>query len=291
MGSSSKLIISNLALSLIGAKNITLAELTTPVTEESRRIYAVYNSIRDEVLSEHPWSFARKRVDLVDMTRTDQDDWVTATAYAVDDIVYDPTLTKYYKCLVAHTSVALFATDLASAYWELNTDWVTATVYAKGDKVYNSGVEYSCLVNHTAGTFATDLTSVYWVATELVVDMDDDMLYVFYLPTDFLCVTRLSSSTVTYKLALNRLLADTNTLAIEYIYSNDDPTLYSPKFVTALASRLAAEICFNITQSTTKANDVLTRYETIDLPRAMAADSAQGTPEELDVTEWETSRL
>jgi len=289
MGSTTKLQIANLSLSLIGAKNLTTFGETT--TEEGKRVNATYAFIRDEVLMEHPWSFAQKRVALVDMTRPDIDDWVTATAYAVDDIIYSST-GYYYKCLVAHTS-GVFATDLAAADWVLNTTWVTGTVYTKGDFIYNSGVHYACLVNHTAAAaFATDLALVYWVATEFVVDdMDDELTNVFYLPTDFLKVNRLSDTDAVYELVGNRLLADTDSLAIKYTYSNDDPTLYSAMFVTALACRLAAEICFNLTQSRTKAKDILDKYEGIDLPRAMSADSAQGTPEGTEMYEWEESRL
>lgn len=289
MGTVTKLQISNLALSLIGAKNITTFGETT--SEEGRRINATYAYIRDEVLQEHPWTFAQKRVALVDMVRTEQDDWATATDYAVNDIVYDPTLAKYYKCLVAHTSAALFATDLAAVNWELYTSWVTAIVYAKGDKVYNAGVEYACLVNHTAGTFATDLTSVYWVATELIANMDDEITNIFYLPTDYLKYNRVSDEDAALEVVGNRLLADTDELSIKYTYSCDDPTLYSPMFVTALASRLAAEICFNLTQSTSKSQAVLEKYEQIDLPRAMSADSSQGTPDEVIVDEWEEARI
>lgn len=289
MSSVTKIQIANLALSLIGAKNLTTFGETT--TEEGKRINATYAFVRDEVLMEHPWSFAQKRVALVDMARTDQDDWVTATAYVVDDIVYDPTNAKYYKCLVAHTSAAKFATDLTAVNWVLYTNWVTSTVYAIGAKKYNAGVEYACLVNHTSGTFDTDLTSVYWVATELITNMDDEITAVFYLPTDFLKYNRVSDEDAALEMVGNRLLADTDTLSIKYTYSNDDPTLYSPLFVTALASRLAAEICFNITQSATKSQAILTKYETIDLPRAMAADSSQGSPEETTMDEWEEARL
>jgi len=290
MGSTTKLQIANLALSLIGAKNLTTFGETT--TEEGKRVNATYAFVRDEVLMEHPWSFAQKRVSLVDMTRTEQDDWVTATTYIVDDIVYDPTNAKYYKCLVAHTAAAKFATDLTAVNWVLYTDWVTSTVYAKGDKIYNSGIEYACLVNHTsAALFATDLSSVYWVATELVEDMDDTLIAVFYLPTDFLKVNSISDIDTTYQLLGNRLLADTTALSIRYTYSNDDPTLYSPMFVTALATRLAYEICFNLTQSAPKAENVLAMYETMALPRAMAADSTQGSAEDVNMNEWESSRL
>ena len=289
MGTVTKLQVSNLALSLIGAKNITTFGETT--TEEGKRISAVYDYTRDEVLEEHPWKFAQKRVVLVDMTRTAQDDWATATAYAVDDVVYDPTLTKYYICLVAHTSTTLFATDLASVYWVLYTDWVTSTVYDKGDTVYNTGVEYACLVNHSSGTFATDLTALDWVATELVIDQDDEVTNVYYMPTDFLRLTKISDTDAAYEIVGTRLLSDTASLKMKYTYSNDDPLTYSPKFVVALASRLAAEICFNLTQSANKAKDILTRYEGIDLLRAMASDSAQGSPEEVDQTEWEEAML
>ena len=290
MGTTTKLQLANLALSLIGSKNLTTFGETT--TEEGKRINASYSFVRDEVLMEHPWTFAQKRLALVDMTRTEQDDWVTATAYAVNDIVYDPTLAKYYKCLVAHTSAALFATDLAAVNWILYTDWVTAVVYAKGDKVYNSGIEYACLVNHTASAlFATDLASVYWVATELIVDMDDEITSILYLPTDLLRINKVSDEDLAYEIIGNRMYTDNDEVSIKYTYSNDDPTLYSPLFVIALATRIAAEICFNLTQSVTKASDVQVRYERIDLPRAMAADSSQGSPEEVEMDEWLEARL
>ena len=174
----------------------------------------------------------------------------------------------------------------------LYTNWVTGTVYAKGDKIYSSGIEYACLVNHTAAAlFATDLTSVNWVATELIPNMDDEITAVFYLPTEFLQITRISDTDAAYEVVGNRLLADTDSLSIKYTYSNDDPTLYSPLFVTALAGRLAFEVGFNITQSATKAQKVLEKYEGVDLPRAMAADSKLGTPENVTMDEWEASRL
>jgi len=290
MGSATKVQIANLALSQVGARNITTFGETT--TEEGQRINATYAFILEEVLLEHPWTFAQKRTALVEMTRTEQDDWVTATAYAVDDIVYDPTLAKYYKCLIAHTSAALFATDLTAVRWVLYTDWVTATVYAKGDKVYNVGIEYSCLVNHTASAlFATDLALTYWVATELVTDLDDYLTNVFYLPTDYLKVNQLSDTDSIHQVLGNRLLCDTSEISIRYTYRNDDPTLYSGQFIVALATRLAAEICFNLTQSANKAQILLEKYMQLDLPRATSADSQQGTPETIIQDEWENARI
>jgi len=61
----------------------------------------------------------------VDLTRSGapgvgfawRDEWTTATAYSVNDTV--ATGSNTYVCVVAHTSAALFATDLASVYWQL----------------------------------------------------------------------------------------------------------------------------------------------------------------------------
>ena len=49
--------------------------------DEARAITAVYDDLRDEVLSEHAWSFAQKRVILVDMTIPSVDDWETEIVY------------------------------------------------------------------------------------------------------------------------------------------------------------------------------------------------------------------
>jgi len=286
-----KLAVSNGALVKIGAKRLSIFPVGTETSTEAKAIYSSYDTIRDEVLTEFMWTFAQKRAALIDMTRTEQDDWVTATAYVVGNIVYDPTLAKYYKCLVAHTSAALFATDLAAVRWILYTDWATATVYAKGDKVYNSGVEYSCLVNHTSGTFATDLTAVKWIATELLAMEDDYISVVYYLPTDFLKINFTSDQNALIKLEGGRLLSDTEDLKIIYTYKNDDPSTYFPQFVTALQTRLAAELCFNLVESANKAQALFTEYEKIRLPRAMSADSQQGTPTEARCDEWEMTRF
>ena len=288
MGTVTKLQVANLALSQIGSRRITTFGETT--TAEGRAINANYAFLLDEVLMEHPWTFAQKRVTLVDMTRSEQDDWVTATVYAVDDIVYDPTLAKYYKCLVAHTANALFSVDLAAVNWVLYTTWVTTTVYAPDTNVYNAGLEYACLVQHAAGTFATDLTALKWILTELVTDLSDTLKNVFYLPTDFLKIIQISDKVAVHQIALNRFLCDTGAIKIRYTYRNDDPLLYSGQFVTALATRVAAAICFELTQSRSKAETLLAKYETIDLPRATSADSQQGTPELVEQDEWLDSR-
>ena len=240
------------------------------------------------MLGEHAWSFAQKRVTPQDITRTAQDNWVTATAYAVDDVVYDLTLTKYYKCLIANTASALFATDLAAAEWELYTNWVTATVYAVSAKVYYLGVEYSCIANHTSSVFATD---AQWTATEAIIDLDDDATNIYVRPSDWVELTSVNDDDALIILEGERIISDADDLKIKYTYQNNDPDTYSAHFKAALSTKLAAETAYNITNNRTLGETLLKVYEGVALVQAMASDSVQGTAEEVKQDEWEDARI
>lgn len=46
-----------------------------------------------------------------------------------------------------------------------SSTWITATSYSIGGTVLNSSTHYTCIVEHTSGTFANDLASGYWVVS------------------------------------------------------------------------------------------------------------------------------
>ena len=79
--------------------------------------------------------------------------WTTATRYRVNDLVkYGETI---WKCLVHHTSSALFRTDEASTYWSIwlpgfgyELLWANSTEYQVGDIVLYGGYAYTCLQNN-----------------------------------------------------------------------------------------------------------------------------------------------
>ena len=85
-------------------------------------------------------------------------DWLSATAYTKDDIVYYRG--KAYVCLITHTSdAANLTTDLnnASPRWELMFDgtawknlWTSETYYTPGDIVKFAGYVYECITAHTS---------------------------------------------------------------------------------------------------------------------------------------------
>ena len=61
-------------------------------------------------------------------------------------------------------------------------------------------------------------------------------------------------------------------------------------FVMALATRLASEVCFTLTESAQKASQLFEEYEKLRLPRAKSFDSKQGTPHGVIQDAWENAR-
>ena len=187
----SKVELANIALQMIGSKRIaSFAE----DSREARAVATVYDDIRDEVLAEHPWSFAQKR--------------------------------------------AVLAT-LADA----------------------------------------------------PVFTEDRMRVVYAKPNDLVRLNFMSDPSAVVKVEQNGILSDTLNLKILYTYRNDDPTTYFAKFTMAMATRLAAELCFHLSESAAKSEKVLEAYETIRLPRAVAEDSQQSTPVQPMQDEWTWYRI
>src|SRR4029077_688337 len=94
--------------------------------------------------------------------------WVAAHAYVVDDRVEENHIN--YRCLIAHTSSATFAPDLAANKWQKEDSaadppaWATNKNYTINQRVKQSGTIYQCLVNHKSTTFAADLAANKWRA-------------------------------------------------------------------------------------------------------------------------------
>ena len=186
-----KVKIVNMALSKIGASRISSLNDNA---EEARTVNAVYDIILEEILTEHRWSFAQKRI----------------------------------------------------------------------------------LLSQLSVTLAHD---------------EDGMEYVYAKPVDFLKLNFLNSSSAVVKIEENGILSNESGLGIIYTALINDPTKYPPQFVTALATRLAAEVCFPLTESANKAEALFKEYEGIKLPRAISADSTQGSADEAVQDEWEKARL
>jgi len=119
---------------------------------------------------------------------------------------------------------------------------------------------------------------------------DDNMTYVYAKPSDLIKINFINIPQATVKVEGPYILSDTSGLGIIYTFRNDDPATYFPLFSMALAVRLAAELCFNLSESTAKAEAVFEQYEKISLPRAQSADSQQSTPTQPIQDEWESAK-
>lgn len=76
------------------------------------------------------------------------------------------------------------------------------------------------------------------------------------------------------------------TLGVVYTYLNDDDTFYSPKFIDALACRLAADMCFDITNSASRTQELTALYEGEYLPRALHHDAVHQGEQTVIDDEW-----
>lgn len=246
-----KLALYNLAIRKIGAKKMT------SLTDGSKAqivLDDIYPYTRDTFLCEAQWTFAKRRFDLVNITEDEDAE-----------------------------------------------DWVTATAYVPGDQVVSGAVTYACLIAHTSGTFATDLTALKWqrCATEdEILFTEDDTSIIYAEPTDLLKLTHVNDKDAVHfresmlinSVATKVIRANAEGLKIIYTFQNDDLRTYYPPSFEALATKLAADAAFDITENNKKASELLQEYETVRLPRAIASDSQQGSPTEARQDAWETAR-
>lgn len=78
-------------------------------------------------------------------------------------------------------------------------------------------------------------------------------------------------------------------LKVRYVWRVDNPGLYDPLFVEALACRLAMEACETLTQSETKFGRCAEQYKAA-LSEALRVDSIANPPDELPAGSWLDSR-
>lgn len=179
--------IANIALAKTGGKQITALSDNTAVNVS-------YDMVLDEVLTEHPWTFAQKR---------------------------------------------------------------------------------SALVSTTAPTVYTE----------------DGLTYLFTKPTDVLKINFVNSSSAILKLEATGILCNESALSILYTARITDVTTYPQSFVAALATKLAAQVCFSVTNDMKKTEALMQEYENMALPHAMSVDSQQGSSDWIQQDEWENARL
>jgi len=265
-----KLKIANFALREAGAKSITTFGETT--SEEGRAINDVYDDTRDEVLSAHPWTFAQKRAALAKV--------ITGTTQASPVVITSAEHGFSDGDEVKITGI-LGMIELNGNTYKVASS--ATNTFALTDTDDDSNIDGTSYTEYSSGGFARKIQTLAY---------DDDGLDVVYdLPSDFIRLSLVSDRSAWVKIEVNKLLSNVEGLKITYTYQLDDATIYSAKFRVALSVKLASSLALNLSNSRTKAADLLAKYQTITLPEAQSEDSQQGTPREAIQNLWESARL
>ncbi len=141
------------------------------------------------------------------------------------------------------------------------------------------GVRDALLTTHP-WNFATGQVSLARLASQPMADY----AYAFQLPADFLRALSLghggAGRGVSYRIAESRLHTDSAAVVLSYIFRPEESG-FPPFFAQLLVTRLAAEFCIPLTESTSRADSLLKIAEA-ELRRARNIDAQQDTPGRIE---------
>lgn len=113
---------------------------------------------------------------------------------------------------------------------------------------------------------------------------------VYTKPTDVIRIFGVSDSAAKWREEGDYIVSDTSSLGIRYVYYLDTPTKYSPPFIEAFIDKLCSDIAYTIVNSQSLGEKYKNLYETVSLPKAMAANSQVGTQQTLQDDAWELAK-
>jgi hypothetical protein len=111
----------------------------------------------------------------------------------------------------------------------------------------------------------------------------------FQLPTDCLRVLEIDTIGMEWEREGNVIVTDSAVVYIRYLYEVTEAGYFDSCFAEVLATKLAADVCFAITQSTTL-KDMLTKEYQQKLREARSFDGQEGGPKRVYAREWLDSR-
>ena len=135
---------------------------------------------------------------------------------------------------------------------------------------------WNCLVTRVALT-ADSATPVFGYTKQ------------YSLPNDPFClrVLRLEEMDTVYRIEGRKLLINADTVKIAYVGRVLDVNQYDTLLMETIVARLAAEVCFNLTNSNTLTSQMNQLYEQ-KLSEARFVDATEGTPPNLTNQDYRT---
>ena len=147
------------------------------------------------------------------------------------------------------------------------------------------------------------LTETLWTHSKrrkLLSTLDEDIPFnlpkenlsvVYQKPAGCLRIFALSDTGADWYEEGGKIYADRTGLGAIYSFLNEDPTTYPPYFSTALSDLIAAEICYPLTNSAAKAQELFELFQRVSLPMAMAANAQTGKAMEPNDDYWLNARF
>lgn len=113
--------------------------------------------------------------------------------------------------------------------------------------------------------------------------------YEYSLPADFIRIFEVEDDEE-YRMEGGKILANTNVLNLRYIYLCDDPTKYDALFSEVLATYLAWDISYALTQSTTVRSEMWEAYREL-LRQARSVNAKEESHDHMEARLLDESRL
>lgn len=111
-----------------------------------------------------------------------------------------------------------------------------------------------------------------------------DYAYAYALPNDFLRALSAGSGSrgrgLNYRISGNALHTNASAVVLSYVFRAEEEA-FPPYFDQVLITRLAAEFCIPVTESTSRAESFYALYER-EFQRARQIDSQQDTPGKIE---------
>ncbi len=281
----------NRALALFGLVGSSAAATMADTNKNPAAAIAAYPVCRNEMLRIREWPCVTTRLPMMQWDEQ-ATPWVASHRYLVGDRVTNDTL-KTYQCTIAGKSAAATGpTGITSPITDGTVEWVyvqastatnnwgwrQSTVYAIGDLVSaDGGKVYACI---TAGTSSgagvgpsgvtADITdgTAHWRYYGKPVSNMSGYPYVFILPPDCLRIIKISKAAMLtdrdqgqqYKRQGIAVYCEEPDSILEYVYREEDPTLWDEQLQNVVVHRIAVEIAITVTGDAETKKDMESRY-------------------------------
>ncbi len=117
-----------------------------------------------------------------------------------------------------------------------------------------------------------------------------EFTYQITKPTDYLRVVEFYNYKGPFKEEGNKILLNQNSVQIKYIRNDVVETEFDESFTTALSSKLAEVMCWQITQNATKEESLKARHKE-DIAMARRMNAISNTPDPFQEDTWLATRL